>query len=454
MSHPALLVPSSRPNFSFTSRGGGLGWCAQVVLVSGVPMSKLPQHRRWISWFRLRFAGAALTLSIVLIPAIEAIPAAQAQTFTVLYTFTGMSDQGRPDTPLLRDTAGNLYGTTVMDSIFKFSTSGQLTTLHFFHGFRPPSELNGLYMTPQGILYDTSARGGHYKYGTVLKIFPSGGAKQLWQFSGVQDGATPSGGLIRDAKGIFYGVTALGGVGSCDLGCNGTVFQIDLKAIPIVQILYTFTGGADGEGPVGTLIRDATGNLYGTTLAGGQFGWGTVFKLDKTGKETVLHSFTGGADGNTPRAGVIRDSAGNLYGTTLYGGDLTCNAGGFDGCGVVFKLSKSGQETILHTFEGGTNDGSAPLAGLVRDSSGNLYGSTVSGGGLSCTNGDLGCGIVFKINATQTFTVLHAFTGGSDGLGPVGGVILDSAGNLYGTAGEAGTGCGGFGCGVIFKITP
>jgi uncharacterized repeat protein (TIGR03803 family) len=400
--------------------------------------------------------SATLSLAIILTSATLTAQSAQAQTFTVLYTFTGMSDQNGPDTSLLRDSAGNLYGTTVMDSIFKLSPWGTLTTIHTFRGFRPPSGLNGLFMTPKGTFYDTSAGGGHYKEGTVLKISPAGGANQLWQFSGVQDGATPSGGLIRDEKGIFYGVTVGGGVGNCHQGCNGTVFKIDLKANPIVQILYTFTGGADGESPMGPLIRDAVGNLYGTTVSGGKFGWGTVFKLDKTGKETVLHSFTGGADGNGPRAGVIRDSAGNMYGTTLYGGDVSCNAGGFDGCGVVFVLSKSGKLRVLHTFEGGTNDGAAPLAGVVRDSSGNLYGTTDSGGGLSCINGDFGCGVVFKISAANAFTVLHNFTGGSDGLGPAGGVILDSSGNLYGTAGEGGgTGCyGGFGCGVIFKITP
>jgi uncharacterized repeat protein (TIGR03803 family) len=123
---------------------------------------------------------------------------------------------------------------------------------------------------------------------------------------------------------------------------------------------------------------------------------------------------------------------------------------------VVFKVNNSGKLTVLHTFEGGSNDGAAPIAGLVQDSSGNLYGTTVDGGALSCLNGDFGCGVVFKINASNTFTILHAFTGGNDGLGPAAGVTLDSAGNIYGAAGEGGgTGCtGGFGCGVIFKITP
>jgi uncharacterized repeat protein (TIGR03803 family) len=412
-------------------------------------MTKALQHRGSVSGFCVRITTATL-LAVALAPAI------QAQTFTVLYTFTGMNDQNGPDTTLLRDSAGNLFGTTVMDSVFKLSPSGKLTTIHTFRGFRFPDGLNGLFMTPQGIFYDTSARGGHYEEGTLLRVLPSGGATQLWQFSGVQDGATPSGGLIRDAEGIFYGVTAIGGAGNCNQGCNGTVFKIDLEANPIEQVLYSFTGGADGETPTGTLARDAAGNLYGTTRAGGKFGWGTVFKLDKTGKETVLHAFTGGADGNAPWEGVIRDSAGNLYGTTLYGGDVTCSAGGFNGCGVVFKVNKSGKLTVLHTFEGGMNDGAAPIAGLVQDSSGNLYGTTVDGGALSCLNGDFGCGVVFKINASNTFTILHAFTGGNDGLGPAAGVTLDSAGNIYGAAGEGGgTGCtGGFGCGVIFKITP
>jgi len=410
-------------------------------------MTKALQHRGSCSGFCVRMVTATL-LTVALASAV------QAQTFTVLYTFTGMADQSDPYTPLIRDSAGNLYGTTVMDSIFKLSPSGKLTTIHTFRGFRFPSGLNSLFMTPQGVFYDTSARGGHYKEGTLLRVSPGGGVKQLWQFSGVQDGGTPSGGLIRDAKGIFYGVTASGGAGNCNQGCNGTVFEIDLKANPIEQVLYSFTGGADGETPTGTLTRDAAGNLYGVTVAGGQFGWGTVFKLDTTGKETVLHSFTGGVDGNAPWAGVIRDSAGNLYGTTLYGGDVNCHDGGYDGCGVVFKLSKSGKETVLHTFEGGMNDGGSPLSGVIRDSGGNLYGTTDEGGGLTCPDGDPGCGVVFKIDESNTFTILHAFTGGSDGLGPSG-VTLDSAGNLYGPAGEGGdTSCGLFGCGVIFKITP
>ncbi len=414
------------------------------------------QHQGGALKVRVPIGYACISFLIFLtflIPVVYAAPPSSQGTFTALYTFTGMGDLGLPDTSLLRDSAGNLYGTTGMNSIFKLSLSGQLTTLHFFHGFRPPTELNGLFMTPKGIFYDTSNRGGQYEDGTVLRISPVGKSSQLWQFSGVQDGANPSGSLIRDANGFFYGVTANGGAGNCNqTGCAGTVFKFDPKT-KVEQVLYTFTGKNDGNAPSGSLIRDATGNLYGTTAEGGQFGWGTVFKLDKTGKETVLYAFMGGADGSTPKAGVIRDSAGNFYGTTVFGGDLSCDNG--NGCGVVFKLSTAGKETVLHAFKGGANDGAAPLAGLVRDTSGNLYGTTVEGGGLSCADGDPGCGLVFRISATKVFTVLHKFTGGADGLGPVAGVILDSADNIYGTAVEgAGTGCGGLGCGVVFKITP
>jgi uncharacterized repeat protein (TIGR03803 family) len=232
------------------------------------------------------------------------------------------------------------------------------------------------------------------------------------------------------------------------------VFKIDLKANPVQQVLYSFTDGADGGAPMGPLIRDAAGNLYGTTAEGGQFGWGTVFRLDNTGKETVLYAFTGGTDGSSPRAGVIRDSTGNFYGTTEFGGALSCDNG--NGCGVVFKINKSGVETVLHTFTGGMSDGSVPVAGLVRDQAGILYGTTDEGGDLSCPNGGgVGCGVVFKVDTSKTFTLLHAFTGGSDGSGSIAGLTLDSAGNIYGTALEgAGTGCSGFGCGVVFEIIP
>ena len=196
------------------------------------------------------------------------------------------------------------------------------------------------------------------------------------------------------------------------------------------------------------MIGDGAGNLYGATAAGGDLNLGTVFKLDKTGKETVLHTFTGGADGAQPAAGVIRDKAGNLYGTTAFGG--TCPH--FDGCGTVFKLDKTGKETVLYTFMDG-GDGGFPEAGLVRDAAGNLYGTTSFGGIFTCS---YGCGTVFKVDTAGKETALYTFTSGADGAQPYAGVILGAAGHLYGTTEYGGdiSGACSAGCGVVFMIAP
>lgn len=408
--------------------------------------------------------GIASALAIALI--VFATRSAQAQTFTTLYEFTPSGDGSNPVTPLMMDSSGNLYGTTY-DTIFKLDTSGKFTTVHAFQGFRPPNNINGpLYMTANGSFYGSSFTGGFFQDGTVFKVSSFGKANRLWQFEGddppeYQDGANPSN-LIRDAKGNFYGTTRAGGVCRVQSACDGTVFKIDLKSNPVEQILYTFTGGSDGGQPEAGLVRDAANNLYGTTAEGGrvpcgesQFGCGTVFKLDTTGKETVLYAFDI-THGLNPSSDLIRDSVGNLYGTTSLGGELSCpNSGGL-GCGVVFRVSKMGHETVLYAFTGST-DGVDPVAGLVRDSAGNLYGTAYQGGDFSCPVGNsYGCGVVFKIDTSGKFTVLHAFTGGDDGAFPDADLILDSAGNIYGTTPYGGiAGCyGQKGCGVVFKITP
>ena len=172
--------------------------------------------------------------------------------------------------------------------------------------------------------------------------------------------------------------------------CVSTALSAQAQTL---SVLYTFTGGADGGSPVGGLIRDAEGNLYGTTCCDGAHGAGTVFMLDTGGNETVLYSFTGGADGDQPYASLIRDAKGNIYGTTFFGGgSAACNGG----CGVVFKLDTSGEETVLHAFTGTGGDGANPYDGLVQDAQGDLYGTTVSGGGSSACSG--GCGVVFGVN--------------------------------------------------------
>ncbi len=253
-----------------------------------------------------------------------------------------------------------------------------------------------------------------------------------------------------DALGNLYGTTENGGSGGgCSFGC-GTVFKLDPAGNE--NVLHSFTGSpGDGGRPVAGLIMDTAGNLYGTTAEGGSgtctgingvpvSGCGTVLKLDPSGNETVLHSFTGGSDGIQPLAALILDQAGNFYGTTELGGSF--------GSGTVFKLDPSGNETVLHTFTGG-NDGAAPLfAGLIMDTAGNLYGTTQNGGGSS--NCSVGCGTVFKLDTSTNETVLHSFTGSpGDGARPVAALIVDKTANLYGTT----TGGGASGLGTVFKLT-
>src|SRR5271157_918656 len=189
------------------------------------------------------------------------------------------------------------------------------------------------------------------------------------------------------------------------------------------SVLYTFTGSPDGAHPAASLLRDAQGNLYGTTSAGGDpactNGCGTVFKVDATGKETLLYTFTGGADGAKPLSSLVQDAQGNLYGTTHWGGDPVCT----NGCGTVFKVDTTGKETVLHTFTG-SPDGAIPLSGLVRDAQGNLYGTTGYGGASDN-------GTVFEVDTTGKETVLYSFTGtGGDGAGPDAGLVRDAQGSL------------------------
>jgi uncharacterized repeat protein (TIGR03803 family) len=210
------------------------------------------------------------------------------------------------------------------------------------------------------------------------------------------------------------------------------------------KVLYSFTG-RDGAAPVAGLIADRDGNLYGTTLEGGSDGVGTVFKLAPDGNESVLHSFRGTFynDGSEPSAGLVLDNAGNLYGTTLYDGKGTTD-------GTVFRIAPDGKEKILHTFTGSGDgvDGAAPLAAVILDKKGNLYGTTLEGGGGNCPGG---CGTVFKISAKGHERVLHAFNsfGGDDGGNPQAALLLASDGNFYGTTLAGGSDNDG----IVFKMT-
>jgi len=269
--------------------------------------------------------------------------------------------------------------------------------------------------------------------------------KVLHSFTGTPDGSSPGASLLRDTAGNLYSTTTKGGSSNyCNGGC-GTVFKVDSSGKETV--LYSFTGAPDGKFPLASLVRDAAGNLYGITVNGGSFSdYGTVFKVDSSGKETVLHRFTGAPDGQNPYGFLFRDAAGNLYGTTTFGGDGNCNIDYSPGCGTVFKVDSTGKETVLYSFQGG-EDGAYPAEGLVQDQAGNFYSTTNGGGGGSCAGG---CGTVFKLSKTGKETVLHRFTGTpNDGEYATGGVILDAAGNLYGTTSYGGA----YNDGTVYKVS-
>ena len=304
----------------------------------------------------------------------------------------------------------------------------------------------------------------------ALTIVPSSWAIQSGRehlFRGVPDGSEPDGGLVSDGAGNFYGTTTGGGLSTCGFSAPfcGTVFKVTLGEDGSLKgsVIYRFKGGSDGAGPSGTMVFDAAGNLYGTTVTGGNDevcageGCGTVFKLspnqDGTWTETILHRFLGSTDAAEPGLGVVFDAAGNLYGPAQGGCIEECN-------GTIFKLAPNPDgtwtESILYTFLGGL-DGGFPTA-LVVNSAGNIFGATVSGGTSNSPCG--GCGTVFQLSPSTTSgswekTILYSFTDGLDGGLPSGGLLLDGAGNLFGETDDGGSfACPESGCGVVYELTP
>ena len=377
--------------------------------------------------------------------AVMASSPAHAQTFTVLYTFTDTTQGEQPDAGLIADSAGNLYGTTQyggtaggFGTIFKLDSSGNESVLYSFSG-TPDGEdpYAGLVADNAGNLYGSTLFGGtNGGFGTVFRLNTHSQLTLLHSFASDPDGADPYGTLVGDRQGNGYGTTRFGGSG----GGYGTVFKLGRNGQ--LTLLHSFSGTPDGEDPEAGLIVDAAGNLYGTTVYGGTAGgFGTVFRVDhKTGALRLLHSFSGTPDGENPYAGLAVDSAGNGYGTTKYGG----TAGGY---GTVFKIDRTGKFSLLHSFAGNP-DGVNPLGPVIVDHQGNVYGTTYYGGSN-------GYGSVFKIDTTGTLTILHSFDYSPDGAYPTGALLLDSAGNIYGTASQGGdSNCGFFGCGTVFKITP
>jgi uncharacterized repeat protein (TIGR03803 family) len=387
-----------------------------------------------------------------------AVQPANAQTETVLYNFTNASEL--PNAPLLRDSAGNLFGTTAgggplpggYGTVYELVNSGGSYTQRILYDFGATSSdgvnpNSGVIMDSAGNLFGATIGGGAAGKGTAFELVNSGGnytEKILYSFGATSsDGVTPFSGLIMDSAGNLYGTASGGGASGF-----GTVFElVNSSGNYTEKILYSFAGlPNDLEGPLG-LVMDSAGNLYGVAVGGGAAQDGAVFELvNASGSytEKILYGFAGPpSDGRTP-TGLLMDSVGNLYGTTQLGGaSANCD----NNCGTVFELvNTSGNytEKLLYSFTGGT-DGSFPNATLLMDATGKLYSTTMRGG-------PSGNGTIFEltnISGSYAEYVLHAFAGSpTDGVSP-GTPIMDSAGNLYGTTAYGGLS----GYGIVFEFT-
>jgi uncharacterized repeat protein (TIGR03803 family) len=362
----------------------------------------------------------------------SATAASKGKGFRVKHTFTG-ADGGMPTAALIQDLAGNLYGTTSLGGgsglgvVFKLDRTNTEIVLHTFTGPDGAVPHAGVVLDGSGNLYGTTSSGGAAGLGVVFKIDTTGTESVLHSFTDSPDGAQPYAGLVMDHSGNLYGTTESGGAFGF-----GTVFKLDTTGTE--SVVHSFAGGAsDGADPTAGVILDATGNLYGTTFSGGTSGKGTVFELDTTNLETVLYNFSGGADGGNPFAGLRLDRDGTLYGTAENGGKKSFPSQ--YGCckGVLFAISSafgSSSEKVLYTFTGG-RDGGTPAADLVLYN-GALYGTTLSGG-----PGHRGTAFSVTIASGQE-RVLHGFTGKSDGATPHAGLLINAAGVIYGTAEKGG----------------
>jgi uncharacterized repeat protein (TIGR03803 family) len=394
---------------------------------------------------------------------------AQAQTYTVLHSLTGGQDGLGPLAGVTMDGRGNLYGTTYyggnpLDGLngvaFQLTPRGAGYSLNVLHSFGADPDganlVSKIIIGPDGSLYGATNVGAltsPNNAGIVFKLnLPPTVCKSAicnwsesvaYQIPGLQQGGYPDSAPIFDPNGNMFG--ALPG----DI-CCGVVYQLTRSGSAWAEsLLYSFTGGSDGNTPSGGVIRDQAGNLYGVTSGGGSQNGGVVYQLTPSGSgwtEQVLHNFVEATDGINPEGGLVFDQAGNLYGTTTLGGA--------HGGGTVFKLSHAGgtwTSTVIYSFADSKNGPPRPGANLSFDAVGNLYGTTTWGGSS-------GQGTIFKLTPTGgswTYKSLKDFNAScSDGCQPVSDVIFDASGNLYGTASAGGSGACRIGCGVVWKIKP
>jgi uncharacterized repeat protein (TIGR03803 family) len=386
---------------------------------------------------------------------------ASAANTTQIYSFGGGSDGEYTDTELVRDSAGNLYGTSVQGgtfgggTVFQLSPSGSgwtHTVLYNFTGGTDGGEpYKGVTLDAHGNLYGTAVTGGGGSCeggcGVTYKLSRNGGAwtqTVIHEFTGGNDGSGPGSPVTIDQHGNVYGTTPTGGANGV-----GVVYEIKPGAGGSwnLVVLHTFTGGTDGlGGSASRLLLDAAGNLYGVNTVGGANGFGNVFELSPSSgswKLTTLYSFKDQPDGASPYGGVIFDKSGNLYGTTYY-------AGAHD-FGTVYKLAhnqNSWTESVLYSFKGGP-DGNSPISTLASDAQGNFYGTSSDGGSTQC-----GCGTIFKISPSTgggwTESVVYRFTGAPKPGFAYNGMVPDGKESFYGATVHGGTGNDG----AIYKFTP
>jgi uncharacterized repeat protein (TIGR03803 family) len=394
-----------------------------------------------------------------------------AGKLTPLYNFcslTSCADGSEPAAGLVLASNGAFYGTTVyggangQGAVYKITPAGKLSTLHSFNGTDGAYPYVGLIQAANGNLYGTTSGGGTDNLGTIFEITPGGKLSSLHSFSGA-DGQYPDGRLVQGTNGNFYGMTYEGGANS-----GGTVFQITTGGK--LTTLYSFTGGADGAGPVGALIQASNGKFYGTTSAGGAHSGGTVFEMAPGGTASTLYSFcklSSCADGETPWAGLIQATDGNLYGTT--------SAGGANGGGTIFRITTAGTLTTLYSFcsQSGCTDGDSPYEGLLQATNGDLYGTTYYGGtdndgtiysssvGLGpfvqtvTTSGKVGAAVIILGN-NLTGTTNVSFNGTTATFTVASGTEIKTtvpAGATTGTV-EVTTPKGTLKSNVIFRVTP